>query len=350
MDKIEVILGEAGRIVRTLNLQELTESFSNMVKKMTSADYCRILLIGKENDKLYTFSSQDGIEEPIQITELHKDVIITAKQIIKENVKIFINQEEHIVKTLLLMPIFDSSNKIIALLEASNKEFDFGENEQWLISRIGEFAGLAIESKLHCRQIFENQKKALLKLAKIMEYKSGETSNHQLRVSLLADLIAKELNIPEDQREILKIAALFREIGKIGIPDSIINKTGELDPEEWEIMKRHPIIGYEILYDEENEILKMAAIIALEHHERWDGRGYPFGKKEEEISLWGRIVSLIDNFESLTSERVFRDAWSIEETIQYIIAMKGKAFDPNLVDIFMKNIDKVIEIKKKYPD
>jgi len=115
-------------------------------------------------------------------------------------------------------------------------------------------------------------------------------------------------------------------------------------------MKKHPIIGYELLYDEESELLQMAAIIALEHHERWDGKGYPFGKKEKEISLWARIVSVADNFDTLTTDKCDRASWSIDEAVNYMEVMKEKAFDPQVVNIFLENIEKIIEIKEKYKD
>ena len=142
----------------------------------------------------------------------------------------------------------------------------------------------------------------------------------------------------------------MHDIGKVGIPDSILNKNGKLDSAEWEVMKTHAQIGYEILRTSKREILQAAAIVSYTHHERWDGSGYPLGLKGEDIHIFGRITAIADVFDALTSERVYKKAWSLEEVLKLFNEEKGKHFDPNLIDVFMNNLDDILEIKEKFKD
>jgi len=146
------------------------------------------------------------------------------------------------------------------------------------------------------------------------------------------------------------IAAPMHDIGKIGIPDAILLKKGKLNDWEWDVMKKHTTIGYEILKDSSSELLQMAALVALDHHERWDGTGYPNGKKGEEISLWGRITSVADVFDALLSKRPYKEPWSLEKTVEHMNSLKGKQFDPQLVELFFSDLDEVMKIREKYRD
>jgi response regulator RpfG family c-di-GMP phosphodiesterase len=131
---------------------------------------------------------------------------------------------------------------------------------------------------------------------------------------------------------------------------SILNKNGKLDSSEWEVMKTHAQIGYEILRTSKREILQAAAIVSYTHHERWDGSGYPLGLKGEDIHIFGRITAIADVFDALSSERVYKKAWSIEKIFQLFKDEKGKHFDPKLVDLFFDNLDKFLQIRGRYKD
>ena len=145
-------------------------------------------------------------------------------------------------------------------------------------------------------------------------------------------------------------ASPMHDIGKIGIPDHILLKPGKLDPHEWEIMKTHSAIGAEILSGDDSELLKMASIIALSHHEKWDGGGYPNNLKGEEIPLVGRIVAIADVFDALTSVRPYKEAWTLAATMEYIDGNRGKHFDPRLVDIFHQRFAEILAIKNSYAE
>ena len=186
------------------------------------------------------------------------------------------------------------------------------------------------------------QKELIYSMSCLSEHRSGETAEHIKRVAVNTALLAKEYGLPTKAQEILKYASTMHDIGKIGIPDSVLQKPGRLDKKEVELMKKHTTIGHSIFCNSKHEILKKASQIALYHHENYDGTGYPEGLKGEEIPLCARIVAIVDTFDALTHKRCYKDAWSIEQSVEFIQKNASKKFDPTIVDIFIKNIDKII--------
>lgn len=202
---------------------------------------------------------------------------------------------------------------------------------------------LNIENNILSKELIDNLYQIIYILSEITETRSYETGEHVKRVGLITKVIAKELGFKNQKLEFISTAAMLHDIGKIGIPDAILNKPTKLEDNEWEVMKQHTIIGYKILSTVDNPLFKMASNIALYHHENWDGSGYPKGLKGEEIPLEARIVALVDVYDALSTDRVYRKAWSEEKVLKYIKELNGKKFDPNIVEIFLNNYD---EIKK----
>tara|TARA_E500000305_G_scaffold66918_1_gene53242 strand:- start:701 stop:2269 length:1569 start_codon:yes stop_codon:yes gene_type:complete len=194
------------------------------------------------------------------------------------------------------------------------------------------------------------QREIVLRLGEAVETRSGETGRHVSRVALYAREIAEKLGFSRSDSELLFRAAPLHDIGKIGIPDAILCKPGKLDPEEWRVMQGHTTIGYEMLRSSDMPILKLAARIALEHHEKWAGGGYPNNLKAEEISIEGRIIGLVDVFDALTSDRVYKKAWPVEEAVQFIREESGRHFDPVVVDTFLKKLTIMIDIRMSHAD
>jgi PAS domain S-box-containing protein len=203
--------------------------------------------------------------------------------------------------------------------------------------------------ELH-KEIEETQREIIYKMGEIGESRSNETGNHVKRVAEYSKLLAKLYGLDEKECDILFIASPMHDIGKVGIPDSILNKPGKLTDDEWKIMKKHSIIGYNILKNSKREILKAAAIVARDHHEKWDGSGYPRNLKNEEIHIYGRITALADVFDALGSDRCYKKAWKDEDIFPLLKEGKSKHFDPKLVDLFFENIDKFKEIRDRYKD
>ena len=190
----------------------------------------------------------------------------------------------------------------------------------------------------------------VLRLSRAAEFKDEETANHIRRVSQYAMLLARKDGLGEEAVEKIQYAAPMHDIGKIGIPESILLKPGELTPEEWKIMKQHPDIGVKILEGSQTDFIILAEVIALTHHERWNGSGYPNGLKGEEIPLEGRIVAIADVFDALTSKRPYRKEMSFQKAFQFIASQRGTLFDPGLVDLFCSLEPEIRAIRTEHED
>mgnify|MGYP000507125321 FL=1 len=186
------------------------------------------------------------------------------------------------------------------------------------------------------------------RLGRAAEYKDTDTGEHIARMSRYSKVLALAYGMSEYEAEQLKQAAPMHDVGKIGIPDAVLLKPGRLNENEYEHMKQHALIGAKILENSPSPLLQLAHKLALEHHEKWDGTGYPYGLKGKEISIEGRIVAIADVFDALTSKRPYKKAWSIEEALDLLKDEAGKHFDPQLVDLFIGQIDSIIEIKNTY--
>ena len=199
-------------------------------------------------------------------------------------------------------------------------------------------------------QILQREQETILRLAKAGEYRDEETGNHVIRMAKYSREIAEELGLTEQQCDDLEHAAQMHDIGKIGIPDNVLLKPGKLDKDEWEIMQSHTTIGYEILSESQSKYMQMGAIIALNHHERFDGQGYPNKLKGSDIPLIARIVSVADVFDALMSVRPYKTAWPIESAIDFLKNQSDTQFDPKCVDAFCKRLVEVTQIQLDYPD
>ena len=209
--------------------------------------------------------------------------------------------------------------------------------------------GLKKINKLN-KEIEDTQKEVIFTMGAIGESRSKETGNHVKRVAEYTKLLALHYGLNEKEAEMLKMASPMHDIGKVAIPDAILNKPGSFDENEREIMNTHAQLGYEMLKHSKRPLLKMAATISKEHHEKWDGRGYPKGKSGENIHIYGRITALADVFDALGSDRCYKKAWDDEKIFNLFKEEKGKHFDPKLVDIFFENLDEFLKIREKFKD
>ena len=209
---------------------------------------------------------------------------------------------------------------------------------------------LAQKVKERTQELEETIIEIIRRLGHAAEYRDNETGLHVIRMSLYSAEIARQMGFPEDKIDLLQKAAPMHDLGKIGIPDNILLKPGKLDDQEFFTMKSHPEIGAEILKDSPHALMQLAEKIALQHHEKWDGSGYPGGLKGEEINLEVRIVSLADVFDALTTERPYKKAWSVEEALELIQRESGKHFDPQVVEHFLACLPRLLEIKDQYAE
>jgi putative two-component system response regulator len=188
------------------------------------------------------------------------------------------------------------------------------------------------------------------RLALAAEYKDDIQGGHNYRIGKSSEIIAKNLGLPETQCALLGHAAVLHDIGKIGIPDSILSKAGPLNPEERRIMEKHVLYGAHLLSGSDHELINMARSVALYHHEKWDGTGYPYALAGEEIPLEGRIVAVSDVFDALTSDRPYKETWSNDRATGFIVGFSGKHFDPKVVDAFLKGLHDIVALREAEPD
>ncbi len=205
-------------------------------------------------------------------------------------------------------------------------------------------------SLVQAEEVLETRLQIVQCLGKAAEYRDNETGMHILRISHFACTIAKAIGFSDEQADELLHAAPMHDVGKIGIPDAILLKPGKLTAEEWEVMRQHPAIGARIIGEHKSSLLQLAATIALCHHEKWDGSGYPNGLAGEDIPLEARIVSLVDVFDALTSVRPYKKAWPIEEALEFIRDQSGSHFDPMLVDVFINCLPEILRIRDRWAD
>lgn len=197
----------------------------------------------------------------------------------------------------------------------------------------------------------EAEYEMVLKFGMISEFRDEETGAHIRRISFYARLFAQLLDLPEEEQNLLLYASPLHDVGKIGIPDNILKKPGPLTPEEFEVIKLHTTIGAKILSSDPRFItLSAGKVIAEQHHEKWDGSGYPHGLKGEDIHLYARIIAICDVFDAMTSDRVYRPAFTVDQTIDIMKKGRGNHFDPNLFDIFINNLSQFLDIREKFKD
>lgn len=188
------------------------------------------------------------------------------------------------------------------------------------------------------------------RMAQAGEMRDTDTGKHVMRVGQYARILSDASGLPPEVTYLIEKAAPLHDLGKIGIPDSILLKEGKLTNEERELIKEHAKMGADLLSEHESMLIQMAASIALTHHERWDGNGYPNNLSGESIPVEGRITAISDVFDALTTVRPYKDAWPIEKAVELIKCEGGKQFDPNLVEVFLRELDKIVAVREKYDD
>ncbi|XOB61376.1 HD domain-containing phosphohydrolase [Campylobacterota bacterium DY0563] len=271
------------------------------------------------------------LKDILEDEQLYNEIVEELLESKSKNkvIKLDFNGSEHKYIDFTFSPVFDENKQIIEYLAVGHD-----------VSEIIELQ----------HEIEETQKDLILTLGSVGESRSKETANHVTRVALFSYMLAKEYGLSEEEANLLKLASPMHDIGKIGIPDSILKKEGKLTFEEYEIMKTHTDIGFNMFKNSNRKILRSSSIVAHEHHEKWDGSGYPRGLKGEQIHIFGRITAVADVFDALSSKRCYKKCWTIDEIKNYMFEKAGTEFEPKLVELFFKNIDKVLKIKENFKD
>ncbi len=265
------------------------------------------------------------------LTKIIPIIFVTSKsQDVDETMGFKIGAVDYITKPVISSIVLARVKTHLALYD-QNREL-----EKMVVSRTKEVTNTRFE--------------LIKSLAMAAEYKDNETGKHIIRVGNYCKAISMKYGFPSSEADLICHAAPMHDVGKIGIPDSILQKKGKLDVDEFNIVKMHCNIGAKIIGDHEYDLLKVAKIIALEHHEKWDGTGYPRGIKGEKINIYARITAVADVFDALTSKRPYKEAWTIEAALSSIQKEAGKHFDTKVVDAFLKGIDEILVIKELNAD
>ncbi|WP_024954494.1 HD-GYP domain-containing protein [Sulfurospirillum arcachonense] len=277
----------------------------------------------------------------IEIINLNRKVDVNIENNIEKLSSSFIDKTYLYVLILLGCTIFIIV--LVAYLVSKNVDLSVDEIEEKVENGLEEIKALNHEIEV-------TQKEVVFTMGAIGEQRSKETGNHVKRVAEYTKLLALNYGLEESEAEMLKQASPMHDIGKIAIPDSVLNKPGRFNEEERKIMDTHAKLGYDMLKGSNRALLKMASIVAYEHHEKWDGSGYPQKKAGEDIHIYGRITAVADVFDALGSDRVYKKAWEDEKIFKFFKEERGVHFDPTLIDIFFENLDSFLAIRDKFKD
>jgi putative two-component system response regulator len=252
---------------------------------------------------------------------------------------------------------FEPNEILIAVMNALRRRSLEIENrnhrehlEQMVKDRTGDLWEAVSDLERAEKEIRLSREETVQRLSMAAEFRDQETAAHIKRMSLYCALLAEKLGEEPQRCESIRLSSVMHDVGKIGIPDNILLKPGPLDPEEWKIMKTHSEIGYRILSNSRSHLLAEAAEIALTHHERIDGSGYPRGLVEDEIPLEGKIAAVADVFDALTTNRVYRKAFALGEAVDIMKEGRGDKYDPKILDMFLSSLDRVLGIKEMHRD
>ncbi|MGL1903612.1 MAG: response regulator [Fibrobacterales bacterium] len=356
ISKLHNIQLEASRV---LVVDDNSDNTDLLMEVLHSSGYTNVLAI---NDPRKAVSMYQAFEPDIVLLDLNMPHLSGFDLLIEFTT---MDSIDSIVPILVLTALTDteSRDKALALgaLDFLTKPFDSHEVVQRLTNLLTVRHlnnKLKIQNDKLSDEVYEKdielqqaQVEIINILGQAVEFRDVETGFHIERISKMSRLLADCAGVPKSTAELIESASPMHDVGKIGIPDAILLKPAALTPTEFETMKSHSLIGYKLLHKagvKQPPITELAAEIALNHHERWDGTGYPYGVSGESIPLSGRIVGLVDVFDALTSQRVYKPAFNIDESIDIIHMGRGKHFDPTLVDVFVKNAEAFIAVIDSY--
>lgn len=357
--KLKLLIEFGHVLIEKRDLDAMLHTIADFARELVEADRCSIYIYDKIHDTLWTKVAHEVGRITIPASKgvagyaaLSKEVqvVVDAYNDFRFNPDVDM-RTGYITNQIIAIPLLDQKGETIGVLQVLNKKeghFTFDDAEMLLF--VANQASAALETALLYDEIRTTHLKLITKLSSAAEFKDEETSCHTKRVGEISALLAECIGLDEEKVDLIRATAPMHDIGKIGIPDAILLKKGPLDESEFEKMKEHTKIGYNILEDHENEFLHAAALIALEHHEHYDGNGYPEGKRGDEISLPARIVAVVDVFDALTSDRPYKKAWDYDKAFEYIQSREGLQFDPLICYHFIENRAEIIRIKESLKD
>ena len=265
----------------------------------------------------------------------------------------FDEKNNYRTKSMLIVPMKDASGNVVGVIQLINARkgksiVPFDKHFENLVSSLASQAAIAIKNAMLTQELKEAYLDTIFRLSIAAEYKDDDTAVHIHRMSRYSAILAEGLGLSAAEVESIRYASPMHDIGKLGVPDSILMKPGKLTPAEFKEMQNHTVFGAKILENAKAELLRVSETIALTHHEKWDGSGYPRGLEGEAIPLKGRMVALADVFDALTTKRCYKPAFSLEESLRIIREGTGRHFDPNVLQAFNNNIERILAVKAQF--
>jgi putative methionine-R-sulfoxide reductase with GAF domain len=356
--RLSLLLKFTKQASTTTDLDQLLQLLIEESKQVLNADRATVFLVDKKKNELWSrvASGTETIRIPLNkgvagaVAESRQ--LVNIRDVYKDprfNPEID-KKTGYRTRSVMAAPMFNAKDQVIGVFQVlnSNDGRPFDKAEEELLVLIADQASGHLENAQLYQEIRKATQETVIRLAAAVEFKDHDTRAHLWRMSQYSAIIAREMGYDPEWVENLRLAAPMHDIGKIAVPEAILNKPGKLTDEEWVEMRKHPIYGAEILQDSENELMQMSATVALCHHEKWDGSGYPRGLQGESIPIEARIATLADVFDALTSKRIYKPQFSIDDTLQIINDGNGKHFDPKVVEAFYRCLNSMLPIMHAY--
>ncbi len=358
---LELIFTYLTELSALRDYDEIIEVLANMGRALTSADRCTVWVVSDDRKTIWTkvAHGMEPITLPIDlgvvghaITKGERVIIEDAYKDSRFNPEVD-KETGYRTKSMMVIPMYDNENTIIGAFQVINhlgEKGIFDDRDMQRLLLASTFAAETIVSGKLTKEIQDTQKEVVFTMGAIGETRSKETGNHVKRVAEYSKILALGIGLDKEEAELLKQASPMHDVGKVAIPDEVLKKPARFTKSEREIMETHAELGHEMIKDSERPLLKAASIVAYEHHEKWDGTGYPRGLKGEDIHIYGRITAIADVFDALGSDRVYKKAWDLERIFKLLKEERGKHFDPHLIDVFFDNLDAILEVREKFQD
>ena len=345
-------------------LEAIIESISNVFKNQTFSKFGSNVLFQLERvlypdfhpnlDSAYFIRMPNGSMILLAATGAYENKIgECCEDIMPEKVVAFFEQHADTGGEMFgpseYVGVFQTKEGFLSLLYIGGGD-RFTEIQEKLVRIYANTIAIGFDNISLTREIINTQKEVILTLGEIVETRSQETANHVVRVAEFCYVLAKKYGLDEETCEMLRLASPMHDVGKIGVPEAILNKPGKLTAEEFAVIRQHSQTGYEILKKSNRPIMQTAAIIALQHHEKWDGGGYPAGLAGDQIHVYGRIAAVADVFDALSHKRCYKDAWPLEKIVDLFKSEADSHFDPEFITIFLASIHEFESINRRFPE
>lgn len=341
-------------------MQEYIRLMSDLSRELMEVERCIFWLYDQEKGKIFSQVSEDiGYCEVDAFDGIIGQVIRSGEtRLVNDYTKdpYYDPKIERVtgfsIRSSVCVPLKHSDNTVYGALQVINKlsggHFDDEDMEMMIFVAL--YCEEALTSFFFEEELIQTQNDIVFLLAELGESRSKDTGMHVRRVSAMAAYLGELAELPPNEVHLLRLASPLHDLGKVGIQDAILNKPDKLTEEEYLSMKRHTKIGHRILGSMQRKLLRVADTIAHQHHERYDGKGYPQGLSGEEISLYARITSICDVFDALANRRPYKDAWDKKAIYEEFLSERGRQFDPRLTDLFLSHFDDFFNILQQYPE